>query len=346
MKNIITKSAILLAGTLLAANSLFAKDDVTTLIVHHFMSSKAPTHTKLLMPWAKKIEEASHGKLKIEIFPTMTMGGKPNELYKQVRDGSADIVWTLAGYTPGVFPRTEVYELPTVHVGDSLATTIAIRENMDLIKDDFTDVLPLLIHAAAGNAIHMVDKKIENVSDLKGLKLRTPSRTGGWLIEEFGAEPVGMPLPTLPQALSKKALDGALVPFEVFPPYKFHQLTQYSLEGVNKERFGTSIFMMLMNKDKFNGLSKDLQKVILDNSGMELSKFAGKLWMDLEEPGKKMQNASKDSEVIKLDVEALKGFDTAGQKVVDRWIKEANEKGIDGQKLVNTARESISKHSK
>ncbi|PLY05667.1 MAG: C4-dicarboxylate ABC transporter substrate-binding protein [Arcobacter sp.] len=344
MQNIFTRGALFLAGSMVLSSALYAKTE--TLIVHHFMSSKAPTHTKLLMPWAKKIEEASKGKLKVEIFPTMTMGGKPNELYKQARDGVSDIVWTLAGYTPGVFPRTEVYELPTVHKGDSLATTIAIRENMDLIEGDYKDVVPLLIHAAAGNAIHTVNKKITSVKDLKGLKFRTPSRSGGWLIEEYGAEPVGMPLPALPQALSKNAIDGALVPFEVFPPYKFHQLTHYSYEGVNKERFGTSIFMMLMNKKRFNKLSPELQKIILDNSGMELSKFAGQLWMDLEEPGKKMQNKSKDSEVVKFDKKTLDEFDKAGQKVVDKWIIEAKEKGIDGQKLVDTARETISKYSK
>lgn len=344
MKNIFTKGAILLAGSMVLSGALYAKTE--TLIVHHFMSSKAPTHTKLLMPWAKKLEEASNGKLKVEIYPTMTMGGKPNELYKQARDGVADIVWTLAGYTPGVFPRTEVYELPTVHKGDSLATTIAIRENMDLIKDDFKKVVPLLIHAAAGNAIHTTEKEIKSVEDLKGLKLRTPSRTGGWLINAYGAEPVGMPLPALPQALSKNAIDGALVPFEVFPPYKFHSLTKYSFEGEKLERFGTSIFMMLMNKDRFDSLSKDLQKIILENSGMQLSKYAGQLWMDLEEPGKKLQNGSKGGKVIKFDANTMAKFDKVGETIVDRWVKESAQKGIDGQKLVDTAREAISRNSK
>lgn len=346
MKNIITKSTLLLASSAMLASSLFAKETSTTIIVHHFMSAKAPTHTKLLMPWAKKIEEDSKGKIKVEIYPSLTMGGKPNELYKQARDGVADIVWTLAGYTPGVFPRTEVYELPTVHKGDSYATTVAIRENMDLIKDDFKGVKPLLIHAAAGNAIHTTEKKILKVSDLKGLKLRTPSRTGAWLIDAYGAEPVGMPLPVLPQALSKNAIDGALVPFEVFPPYKFHQLTKYSAEGVNKERFGTSIFMMLMNEDKFNNLSKELQDIILANSGMELSKSAGNMWMQFEEPGKKMQAGSKGSEVVKITTESLKEFDAVGQTIVDRWIKEVSKRNIDGQKLVDKAREAILRNSK
>lgn len=346
MKIIIIKSAMLLAGSILLSGSLFAKDKVEVLTLHHFMSSKAPLQTKFLLPWAKKVEEASNGKLKIEIFPSMSMGGKPPELYKQVRNGSADIVWTLPGYTPGVFPRTEVFELPTVHIGDSVATSIAIKENFDLIKDDFKKIKPLLVYVAAGNAIHTVNKKISSVSDMKGLKLRAPSRTGGWYLEALGAEAVGMPLPALPQSLSKNAVDGGLIPFEVFPPYKFHQLTQYSTEGKNGERFGTSVFMFLMNGERFESLSKDLQKVLMDSVDMQTVKEVGKIWMDIEEPGKKMQNASKGGEVVKLDNAAMAEFNKVGEQVVQRWIKEAALKNIDGQKLVNTAREAILKNSK
>ena len=345
MKSIITKSTLLLAGSILLAGSLFAKSDAQTLTVHHFLSSKSPLQTKFLLPWAEKIEKASNGKLKIEIFPSMSMGGKPPELYKQARDGSADIVWTLPGYTPGVFPRTEVFELPTVHIGDSVATSIAIKEKFDLIKDDFTDVVPLLVYVAAGNAIHTVNKRISKIDDLKGLKLRAPSRTAGWYIEEMGAEPVGMPLPALPQALSKNAIDGGLIPFEVFPPYKFHQLTQYSLEGEKGERFGTSVFMLLMNKNRFNSLSKDLQKILMDSVNIDTVKEVGQLWMDIEKPGIKMQNESTDGEVVKLDPKAKIEFDKAAERVVQKWIKEADEKGINGQKLVNTAREAILKNS-
>ena len=344
MKILLTKGAIVLAGLIILAGSVYAKTEVLT--VHHFLSSKSPVHTKLLVPWAKKIEKMSKGKIKIEIFPSMSMGGKPKELYKQARDGSADIVWTVAGYTPGVFPRTEVYELPTVHRGSSLATSIAIRENFYLIKDDYKKVKPLLIHTHAGNAIHTTDKKIESMSDLKGLKLRTPSRIGAWLIQEYGAEPVGMPMPAFPQALSKKAVDGGLIPFEVFPPFKFHQLTHYSVEGANGDRFGTSVFLLLMNKDRFNSLSKELQLIIEESFNMDMVKHIGQVWMDVEKPGMKMQASSKNSEIIKLDAKAMAEFNEAGQKVVDRWVKEVSKKGIDGQKLVDEARKAIAKNSK
>lgn len=342
MKNSLIKSAILLAMSLVLVSPLFAK--TTTLTVHHFLSPKSPAHAKFLMPWAKSIEKASKGKIKVEIFPSMSMGGKPNELYKQVRNGSADIVWTVAGYTPGVFPRAEVYELPTVHRGSAVATNIAIRENFHLIKDDFKKVKPLMIHVHAGNALHMVSKKVTSVADLKGMKLRTPSRVGAWLIEELGAEPVGMPLPAFPQALSKKAIDGGFIPFEVFPPFKFHQLTKYSVEGKNGARFGTSVFMLLMNNDKFNSLSKELQGLIEKSFNMHAAIKVGETWMNVEKPGMKMQKKSKGSKVITLSKKSMDEFNKVGQKVVKRWIKEVNKKGINGNELVDMARASIMKN--
>ncbi len=346
MKNVLTKSVILLAGSLILTSSLFAKEKVEVLTVHHFLGPNSPAQTKLLVPWARKIEKLSKGRIKIEIFPSMSMGGKPTELYKQVRNGSADIVWTVAGYTPGVFPRTEVYELPTVHKGSSLATSIAIRENFDLIKDDYKKVKVLLIHTHAGNALHMTTKRVRSIDDLKGMKLRTPSRVGAWLIEEYGAEPVGMPMPSFPQALAKKTIDGGFMPFEVFPSFKFHQLLEFSALGANGDRFGTSVFLLLMNKERFNSLDKELQNLIEESFNMDMVKKIGQIWMDIEKPGMEMQAASKNSEIARYSAKTMAEFNIAGQRVVDRWIKEVSKKGIDGAKLVKEARKAIARNTK
>jgi TRAP-type C4-dicarboxylate transport system substrate-binding protein len=243
-----------IAASLLAALFLTAETRAAevTLTAHHFVSPKASTQTHLMVPWAKRIEAQSKGRIKIKIFPSMSLGGKPPELYRQVRDGTVDIIWTLIGYTPGVFPRAEVFELPTVHQGSARATTLAIQDNFHLIAEDFKDLKPLLVHVHAGNAIHLRDKSVKSIADIKGLKLRTPSRTGAWLIQAWGAEPVGMPIPALPQALAKGVVDGALIPFEIIPPFKLQQLTKYSVLGADGSRFGTSVFLFAMNKRRYN----------------------------------------------------------------------------------------------
>ena len=157
----------------------------------HFPGPRSTAHTKLIEPWARRIEDASGGRIKFRIFPSMSLGGKPPELYRQVRDGVVDIVWTLPGYTPGVFPRVEVFELPGIHGGSAKQTTLAIQDMMGRLAADFSDIHPLLIHAHAGNALHLVDGPIATVKDSPVMTIRPPSRPGAWLISSGGAAPVG-----------------------------------------------------------------------------------------------------------------------------------------------------------
>lgn len=342
MKNKFQKNfKALVVSFLFLTNSLLA-DDPITLTFHHFMSPKAPPNFKVLEPFAKQIEKASNGRIKIEMFPSMTLGGKPNELYKQVRDGAADIVFTIAGYSPGVFIRSEAFELPTVHRNNSLKTALAMKENFDLIKEDYKDVKPLLVGVAGNYFLHTVDKKITKISDVQGLKLRTPSRTGSWYINEMGAEPVAMPLPTTPQALSKNAVDGAVLPMEIVPPYKIHQLTKYSTQLHNGGSFGNSVCLVLMNKKRFESLPKDLQKIIDEAAGMNLINMYGQLMIDLEGPGKSLQKKS-GGEIVEISEAETKKFDAAAKRTIQKWVKEMKAVGIDGQEIIDAANKSLDK---
>src|SRR6056297_324731 len=145
-----TRFTRLIAGSTTALSAIalstaaYAQD--FTFSIHHFLSPTSPAQTQLLEPWVESVEAASDGRISFEIFPTMALGGAPPELFSQVRDGVADLVWTLPGYTPGTFPRTEVFELPAVHGGDARATNLAIQDMMDSLSADFEDVHPILVH--------------------------------------------------------------------------------------------------------------------------------------------------------------------------------------------------------
>jgi TRAP-type C4-dicarboxylate transport system substrate-binding protein len=342
MKTVGRLLATLTLALLVGIGSSAAQD--VTLTLHHFLGPKSPAQAKFLEPWAKQIEAQSNGRIKVELYPSMSMGGKPPELYSQVRDGVADIVWTLPGYTPGVFPRSEVFELPGIASGDAKVTNLAIQDVWPQVAEDFKDVKVLLLFVHDGNAIHTVDKPVHGPADLKGLKLRTPSRTGAWIIESWGAEPVGMPLPSLPEALSKKAVDGAMIPFEVVPAIKLQEMTKYSIEGADGSRFGTSLFLLAMNKERYDSLPADLKKVIDDNSGANLAPKAGEAWNSFEEPGKKLRKDSGGA-LIQLTAEEKKAFDALNQQVIDRWIAEADKNGLDGKSLVEAATGAVKKHA-
>lgn len=131
-------------------SSVPASAQEVTLTLHHLLSPKSLAHSQFLEPWAKRVEEQSGGRIQVKIFPSMSLGGAPPELYRQVRDGTVDMVWTV-GYTPGVFTRTEVFELPFVHRGSARATNLAIQDMYDqYLAEDFKDVHPILLHVHPG----------------------------------------------------------------------------------------------------------------------------------------------------------------------------------------------------
>jgi TRAP-type C4-dicarboxylate transport system substrate-binding protein len=333
-----------LAGAALAAlMGVAAQAQEVTLTVHHFLGPSSPTHATLIEPWARRVEAQSGGRIAIEIFPSMTLGGKPPELYRQVRDGVADIVWTLPGYTPGVFPRVEVFELPTVHRGSAEATNAAIQSLMPMLDADFADVKPILVHVHAGNALMLRENAVVALDDVAGLRVRTPSRTGAWVLESWGAEPVGMPIPELPQALARGALDGALAPFEVAPSLKLQDVTKRAVEGPDGRRFGTSVFLFAMNRDRYEALPPDLRAVIDANSGAALAAEIGSAWDAVEREGERIFREA-GGVLDRLDAEAMTAFDAAADTVTQRWVAEAA--GFDGAALATAAQAAVEEAGK
>ncbi|MCA0994475.1 TRAP transporter substrate-binding protein [Alloyangia pacifica] len=343
MKLKLAKTAVAALALSAAASGAWAQEHVFKL--HHFLGAKAPVQTEMLEPWAKAVEENSGGKVKIEIYPSMTLGGRPPELINQVRDGVVDLIWTVNGYTPGLFPRTEVMELPFVYKNDPVAANLALYDMYDdYLKDDFKGVEPMFLHVHAGQAIQTVDTEVHMPADLEGLKLRIPTRTGAWVIEALGASPVSMPVPDLPQALSKKVVDGAFIPWEIIPALKIQDQTQYQIEGADKTRFGTTTFQVSMNKARWDSLPEDVQKAFRDASDRDWVAKVGQIWRDIDERGIKVATDAGNTHVT-LTEEETAAFQTALEPVVDHWIEDVSAKGIDGAAMVEKARALIEENA-
>ncbi|MES0810488.1 TRAP transporter substrate-binding protein [Roseibium sp. SCPC15] len=339
IKNAILGTALFVLG----ASSAVAADYEFKL--HHFLGEKAPAHSKMLAPWAKQVEENSGGKVAIEIYPAMTLGGRPPELINQVRDGVVDLVWTVNGYTPGLFPRSEVFELPGVHKNDTAATNLALMDLYESdLKDEYKGVEVMFLHVHAGQGIHMTDTEVRSPADLEGKKMRIPTRTGAWVIEALGASPVAMPVPELPPALQKGVIDGALIPWEIIPPLKIQEQTEYQIEGADKERFGTTVFQVSMNKDRWESLPDDVKQAFRDASGKDWVKQVGDIWAGADDFGIGLATKAGNTHIT-LTPEETSVFNEALAPVVDRWVEEVSEKGIDGGALVDKAKAAVAKNA-
>lgn len=330
-----------LVGSALGLASFGALAQEVTLRVHHFLSDKHNTHAKVLAPWAEKIEKESGGRIKMTIFPRMQLGGKPPQLMDQVRDGVADVVWTLPGYTAGRYPRIAAFELPFM-VSSAEATSQALQEYYEKhATEEFADVKPLWFHTHARGVIHTREKQIKTVADFDGMKLRAPNRGIGTAMEAMGAASVFMPVPALPEALSKGVVDGAVIPWEIVPPLKVQDLAPNHTETPGDRGLYTAVFVIAMNKQKYDALPDDLKKIIDDNSGLAMAKSTGKIWDDAEGTGLGVVNG-KGNPVHQMADSEIAIMKDQTRVVVDKWIADL---GDDGQALFDDANALLDKYS-
>ncbi|RYE50761.1 MAG: TRAP transporter substrate-binding protein, partial [Rhizobiaceae bacterium] len=200
------------AGTIaLAAPAIVRAQEVTTLRVHQMLPAQATIPRAAIEPWTKRVAEASGGRLAFELYPAMQLGGAPPDLYDQAKDGVVDLIWTVLGYTPGRFPKSEVFELPFM-VTKGEATSVAFQQFVEANSmDEFAGVKLLCVHAHGPGLFH-TKTAVNKLEDLKGMKIRGGSRIINDMLTRLGAEPVGMPVPQVPEALSTGVINGTTIP--------------------------------------------------------------------------------------------------------------------------------------
>lgn len=324
-----------LAGAALAlgiAGSATAQE--VTLKLHQFLPAQANVPKLILDVWADNVEKSSEGRIKVDRFPSMQLGGKPPELMDQAIDGVADVVWTVVGYTPGRFPSTEVFELPFM-VTDAAAASSAYWQMFEehMRDSEFKDVHILGTWVHGPGVIH-ANKPIKSPADMQGMKVRAPSRLTNQLVTKLGATAVGMPVPAIPEALSKGVIDGAVIPWEVTGALKVPELVHNHTEFKGNMLY-TVTFVLAMNKAVYDGLSAENKAAVDANSGLEFSVFAGRTMQEADGPSRE---AALDAGNSVITVSDTSEWVAATSDIYDNWIAEMKDKGIDGQALIDEAK--------
>lgn len=318
------------AAVIALASTAMAQE--VTLRFHQMLPPQATIPALAIAPWAERVEEASEGRIKVEQYPSMQLGGAPPQLFDQARDGVVDVIWTVLGYTPGRFPKTEVFELPFM-VGDPVQSSRAIQRYVEAnAMDEFRGVKLIAVHTHGPGLFHTKDP-VETMDDLNGLKIRGGSRIINEMLVNLGAEPVGMPVPEVPEALSKGVIDGTTIPWEVTTALRSSELVHNHTGFEGDKGLYTQTFAVVMNLDTYNGLPDDLKAIIDDNSGVEAAAAFGQAMKDGDDAGLK---AAQDlgNNIIMLDPAPWK---EAAEPVIQNWIANTN----DGQMLYDEAQKLI-----
>ncbi|MBI2242334.1 MAG: TRAP transporter substrate-binding protein [Magnetospirillum gryphiswaldense] len=322
-----------------------ARAEEVVLKVHHFLGPQSTQHAKVLGPWCDKLDKDSGGKLKCQLYPAMQLGGTPPQLYDQARDGVADVTLMLAGYAANRFPRMEVFELPFMMTNAEATSHAAWDYYEAYAKDELGETKPLAIFVHGPGNIYTAKKKIESLADFRGLKLRAPTRQTNKMLALMGATPVGMPVPAVPEALSKGVIDGAVIPYEVAPAVKMDELAKHTAETDRSyNALYTAVFLVSMNKAKYDSLPADLKKVVDANSGAAVSAEFGKLMGEADVAGKEKLLAGS-VEINVIPKAELEKWRKASDSLDDAWAKDMDGKGADGKMLLQSARDLIKKYT-
>jgi TRAP-type C4-dicarboxylate transport system substrate-binding protein len=325
------------------AGPSFGQDAQFKLKLHHFLARNGNVPAKFIEPWGRKVEMESKGRIKIDIFPSMQLGGRPQQLFDQVRDGVADFVWTLPAYTAGRFPLIEVFDLPFIGARKAVPNSKALQEFSErYLRDEFKEVKPICFFAQDHGVIH-ANKQIKTLEDLRGLRLRFSARLLGEALRVLGVNAMSIPVPQVPEALAQGAIDGLVLAWEAVPVLKIHELVKFHTEIPGSPTLSTTSFLLAMNKAKYESLPGDLKAVIDANSGTGPAAKAGAIWDDqataVTELVKKRGNV-----IGSLSNESVATWRKRVEPIHAALVKQITDRGQNGAKLVEAARELVAKY--
>ncbi len=310
-----------------------------TFRLQHFLPSTSTIPADAIAPWARQIEEASDGRIKIEIYPSMQLGGSPAQLFDQAREGVVDMIWTVLGYTPGRFPKSEVFETPFM-VTNGRNTSRAFQEYIEkYAMDEFEDVQLIAAHTHGPGLFHMREPLV-SLEDLAGRKVRGGSRIINQMLADLGAEPIGMPLPSVPEALSTGVISGTTIPWEVTTAFAISELVSNHTGFSGANGLYTQTFALVMNRNSYESLPEDLRRIIDDNSGADVAARFGAA-MDAGDVVGRQVALDLGNSIITLDEAETARWKQAARPTIERWIAETEN----GRMLYEAARALVEKYS-
>jgi TRAP-type C4-dicarboxylate transport system substrate-binding protein len=321
----------------------FADAPQFSLKLHHAFSSVSSAHDKFLAPWARQVEAQSGGRIRIDLFPSMQLGGAPADLFDQARDGIVDIAWAQPSTTPGRFPKIEAFELPFVPSSRALVSSKAVEDYARAnLVDEFREVRPICFSCSDRGVLH-TSRPVHTIEEIRDLRLHVQTRFAVEAMHWLGAIAVPMPSAQLPLAIAQHVVDGGVDPWNIVPTFKLNDLLKTHTE-FSDSSLSTTTFVLAMNKATYDKLPRDLKTVIDTNSGQPAATIAGAMW-DVQAAAVVDMVSGRGDPITTLLPEAVAHWRKATQPVIDAWLKDMKEHKVDGGKLLANLRALQAKYA-
>lgn len=301
-----------------------------------------PTCANVWLPWTKKINKETNGRVVINYFDPNTICPN-NEMYASVVSGAVTIGGHLCGATPGKFPSMETPALPLL-VESALAGSLTVYDfyaKEEQAKKDFKDVKILWMWSSADFHIQTISKPIHKLEDVKGLKLICWTQDNAELCKALGGIPINIPTQDTYLALQRGMADGLLTPIASMRSYKTSEVCKYTTMC----SLMVNPMWMGMNKDAWNELPDDIKAIFEKNSGRDMAYASGKSLDDgsMEDYKYLMEKEGKVFYILPAEERAR--WQEAVRPLHENWLKKMAGK-FDAEALRNDVLEISAKNAK
>ncbi len=290
----------------------------------------------ILEPWANDIENAAGGRVKIIRHPGGTLVKGP-DAYDAVATGLCDIALIDPEENPGRFPLAAVNSLPFMYPDSETAGIVAHQLLVKYCASTEFREVKLMIMAPIHSMQYLGRKEVAVLSDFKGMKIRSSGKIEAHTVQALGAVPVNVGTGELAAALDKRVVDGCFFTFAGSLAFGVKDVTQFRTQG----NIFPKVFMVAMNKDAFNRLPDDIQKIFMEYATVQATQRYAAAHMVMENSAKAAivgfdQKVGNPPFIVLSDTERNK-WKEACKGVWDEWVAEMANKGLPGRIVLNDA---------
>ncbi len=302
-----------------------------------------PVHA--LSPWVKKVEEATKGRVKIDVYWAQTLAKGP-DIWNAVKTGVADMGWCFHGYWPDMTPLSDVITLPSfpfIKAEKGSEVLWKLYEKFPAIQREYKDVHVLQLWTSHPYFLITTKKQVKTMEDIKGMKIRVVGGPPTEQIKALGGIPTLIPMPDTYLSLDKGVIDGMGAPWEAIYAFRLYEIVKY----YTIVPLSAVYFSMSVNKQKWESLPKDIQAAITSVSGLEAAKFWGHNFFDTAEEGVIDRVKKGNHQMIKYVIppeELERWTKVAGEPLWKEWVKKMESRGRpEAQQVLNAALELLKK---
>lgn len=315
--------------------------EVIELKLAHFWASTHFIETQLVQEWSKEIQDATDGRIKIISYPSGTLLAS-TETYDGVLQGVADIGMSCYAYNRGRFPVMEAFMTPGIVFNNSKSASMAATEGIKELNPEELQNTQQLMTWGAGPGHLLMKSPVKNRAELQGVEIGVTGGERAEAIKLLGATPVVMSMAECYDAQSKGVIKGTLSTLSTMKGFRLGEVTN----SVTLTPFiYNQLFYMVMNKEKWNSLSPEMQDIIMDvTEKFHKEHVIGLLDIDNEE-SLEYYMATKELEIYELSDDETAEWIELIKPVINDQINTLNEKGLPGEDIIKAVQNLAEKYN-